>query len=273
MRLVRMLSLDVVAGGLAGAALAARMAAAPMPAAFWWVLAGAIWVVYTLDHRIDARRAGPHAANPRHGFHARHARALGVAMGLVALTSFAGGTLLLPTRVLAAAPAIGALAALHMVGVRRGFPAWFPKELSVALIYSAGVWAGPLLIGTRLDLWTWAGFVLHAVAAFVYLLLYAWYEAVIDAADGSPSLAVRWGRERLGVMLTGLIVGASVVAVAAAVLAPASRRPAAWALAALVAAAWPFVRFDRFFAERRRYRYAELAFLVLFVPLLFARMP
>jgi len=266
-RLVRALSLDIVAGGVAGAAFAAHLTGARLPAAFWQVLPAAIWVVYTLDHLLDARRVGPDAANDRHVLHARHAMPLALAVAVVGGLA-AGRALALPRPLITGGVALAALVALHLGAVRRRFPAWLPREVSVAAIYIAGIWVGPLVLAERADPPVAQALALHGAVALGYLFAYAWFEAAMDHADGSPSVALAWGRPRLTRVIEGLAVAGVAAALAAAMGADAARAPSFLVLAAVP---WLMLRSAERLEPFDRYRHAEWTLLLLLVPVLLAR--
>lgn len=270
-RTTRRLSLDIVVGGVAGATFATHVSGARVPVGLYAVLGGAIWVVYTLDHLVDAHRAGPHAANDRHRFHWRHRTPLSLAAVVAGVATTAAAALALPRTVLLAGPLVGGLVLLHLWAVQARFPAHLPKEVSVAAIYTAGVWVGPLLNAPTPDGWTVLALALHFVVAAACVLLYSWYEVEIDAADDSPSLARSWGEPRLRAVLERVLIAAGGLAMIAALVADPSRRGAFIALAVLPGVLWLVLRWDRHLRYGERYRHAEWAFLLLAIPGLLAQ--
>lgn len=269
-RLIRALSIDIVAGGLAGAAFAAHLTGARLPGAFWEVLPAAIWVVYTLDHLLDARRVGPDASNDRHVLHARHevplALAAGVVGGLILWRAFA-----LPRPVIVAGACVAVFVALYFSAVRRGFGRRVPREVPVAAIYVAGLWLGPLALAVHRDAFVWTALVIHAGIALNYLFGYAWFEAPMDAADRSPSVALAWGRAPLARAIHGLALTGVVASLAAAWLAGPDRMPAFLALAVLSAVPWAMLRAAPRLVRFDRYRHAEWLLLLLALPVLLSR--
>jgi hypothetical protein len=268
-RLIRSLSLDIVAGAVAGAAFAAHVTGARMPAAFWHALPAAIWAVYTLDHVIDGRRVGPDASNDRHAFHARHALPLSLAAALAGgYAALRGYTL--PRPLLAAGVALAALVVFHLGAVRTRFPSWLPREASVAAIYVAGIWIGPLALAADHGPWVWAALALHAAVALGFLLAYGWFEAAMDTADGSASLARDWGRPRLARVIAGVSAVTIPAALAAAWMAGPGPRAAFVTLAAVAAVPWLMLGRVRALERFDRYRSAEWVLLALWVPVLLA---
>lgn len=265
--ILQSLSLDVVAGGVCGAALAATVARASMPPAWWLALAAAIWIVYTADHLVDALSVGPDAANARHRLHVRHTGLLLALVIVVGVAAALVSAVALPPAVIFAGALVGLLVLLHLAGVRRGFPRLLPKELSVAVIYTCGIWCGPLALGMPLDRWRWLVFALHLLAAFLYLLLYALFEMPVDRADESPSIALDRGRAPVRRLLDRLTIAGLALGVAGLLAAPALRAAFA-ALVVVVAVPALVARACAAFAYGGRYRHAEWMFLLLALPAL-----
>lgn len=259
----RGLSLDVVAGGVAGGAFASYMTQARLPLAWWVVLGLAIWVVYTLDHLLDAVRSGPDASNLRHRLHAVHATPLLVAMaGLGAAAAVLAFTAL-PRLVLYAGVAVAGLTLVHLISVQVLPERVFHKEASIAFIYTIGIWSGPLLRASHWTSWTGLALALHGFAAFAYLLLYAWCESHHDRADLSASLARTWGERPVRVLAGAVATAVIVVAVVAAAISP-HRLP--FAVLAFVAVVPLIVLRVPALQHGERWRFAELALLALALP-------
>lgn len=265
--LARALSLDVALGGACGAALAAAATRATLPGVAWIVLPAAIWCVYTADHLLDARRLGPKAATPRHTLHARQARALTVALVVVAAAGAVLAITALPARVLAAGAAIAAAAAAHLAYAQRPRPRVLPKEVSAAAIYTAGVWCAPVLLAPERTPWMAFAMALFFVAALANLLLNALVEARADASAGLPSAALAWGENATA---RAIRAGGTIVAVLAAGAALAARwRFHGVFVALLVLGIVPalLLRFRGRVEPHERYRaWGDLAFLLAALP-------
>ncbi len=143
---LRLLSIDVAFAGLGAGIMAVRLVGSHPRPAFYFVLPLSIWVVYTLDHLLDAERTGPLARNPRHLFHCRHASVLGVVVGTAATLCLLIGWEELSWPSLAYCTAVGVLFILHELLVSKVGPTrspWLIKEFGVAIIFTAGTWVFP----------------------------------------------------------------------------------------------------------------------------------
>jgi hypothetical protein len=205
------LSLDVVVGAGVGTAAVARYLGMALPPSVLLALASATWLIYTVDHLLDAQRLGLSAQTFRHGFHYRYRRPLRVIVAILLIVN--GFNLLhLPAPVLKAGGlatvAVGAY--FGLLSLARGRPSWF-KELTIAFLYTAGVFLGPLSLAT----WPWpplTGLLLleYFLLAWLNLLLFAWYDRAADEYQQHTSLVRQWGADRvrrLSYGLAGLLLG------------------------------------------------------------------
>ncbi len=194
---MRALSLDVVAGSLAGAALAVVVCETKMPLAWWLLLPLIVWIIYSTDHLLDARRIGPSATTFRHRFHYRHFRVLGLVTFLAAVLAahLIFFELTRYPRIFFAGLFLGTLVLAHLglaqVTRWRGYPA----ELLIAALYTIGIWFGPLLqrdqgiTGTAVPA-ILLGFFL---AAFGNLLVFSLFERHIDAREAPNTIVLAGG--------------------------------------------------------------------------------
>ncbi len=270
---VRLLSLDVALAALGGGVMAARVLRASPRPAFYALLPASVWVVYTLDHLVDARRMGPRAATPRHRFHARHAAGLWAAVGLAAVACGVGGLVALSRAGVAFGVGMAGLVGLHEGIVKLAGSRASPllvKELGVGVIFTAGTWGLPALVR-----WTHAGpppwpavllAVQYVLLAGVNLIEFSIFEARQDAAAGQTSFVRGVGRATARRVAAGLL--AAQVPLAVAVLLGRRDVAAEAILMAMTAGLAVVLGFPRSFARRERYRTAGDG--VFLLPLLMA---
>jgi hypothetical protein len=266
LRLLRALSLDVVAGAACGGLLAEYAAGARMRPAWWVALLTAVWSIYTTDHLLDAFRGRVPLPTHRHSFHRRHAAWLLVGLTLAIGVGLAAAFALRPA-VRAFGFGLGAVVVTYLASAQGLVLRSLPKEPVAGAMYAAGIWGGPLLMGTGPLAWAGLAATLHAIAAILNLAALGVFETGVDLGLESRSLALRWGRARVrnGVVATGLACGALSIALACsapspqwsvfAVLAVQAAMPAAL----LLGAAW--------FGRHERYRtWGDCVFLLGAVP-------
>lgn len=138
------LSIDICIGVVGSGALAASLLHAEMRLAWWLLLPAAVWVIYTADHLLDARKIRKDFANARHEFHRRHFIALATLAVLAAVGCFLAAVFFLSDIVVKGGLLLCLLAAFHLAMAFWG-KIRFGKEISVAVIYSLGVWFAPYL--------------------------------------------------------------------------------------------------------------------------------
>ncbi len=192
MRLLRALSLDILAGAACGGLLAEHVTQAHMRPAWWVALLTAVWSVYTGDHLLDARRIAGPLFTERHQFHRRHERSLTVALVAAVLTGLAAAlTLRPPVRLFGVGLSVAVV--VYLASAQRLILPTLPKEPVAGVLYAAGIWGGPLLVGGNPTVWPFVAASLHAAAAVLNLTTVGVFEAEVDRKHGSRSLALRWG--------------------------------------------------------------------------------
>lgn len=265
--LFRALSLDVVLGGLAGGALALYVTGARIPAAWWPVLAAAIWVVYTTDHLLDARRVGAQGAGGRLRLHARHPRRLLVGDLSVAGLCVLGARLYLPHTVFLGGVVLSVVGALHLAASQLGARRWLPKEITVACIYAAGIWLAPGLLAPSRTTWIWLVAALHFLAVLLNMAMYAIFEERLDAAEDGASISRTLSDSALrrGVAaLTALGLAAGGIGLWRG---PSTFAGAWCVLMVLIAAPCVFLTAPSLVVPHQRYRTCgEILFLLLALP-------
>ena len=257
----RLLSVDVAGAALGGGMLAVHaMAARPRPA-FYAVLPAAVWVVYTLDHLIDARRMGPTAATPRHRFHVRHAAALWAVWVPVAIATGVVGLVELSWPGVAFGLGMAALVGLHETIVKLAGSRASPllvKELGVAVIFTAGTWGLPTLLRlVRVGHPPWRSLVLaggYLLLAGVNLVVFSLFEARRDAAAGQTSFVRGIGRPAAARVAAALLAAAVVLVTTIVPRSPPVDRAAAGVLLAMAAGLGLILWRPRWFVRRERYR-------------------
>lgn len=198
--LARVLSLDVALGALGGGCMAAAYLGQQMLWVWYLLLPAAVWVIYTLDHLLDARRLGDKASTVRHRFHVRHFKALAWVAGTLAAACLGMALAFMLVPGIMFGLAMGGMVALHLLLVRwvgSRISPWLVKELGVATVYAVGIWGLPLI---RSGQWqTLAGIlpmVQFLLLALVNLLEFSLFELETDAKDGHSSYVQALGRRR-----------------------------------------------------------------------------
>ena len=187
------LSLDVVSGALAGMLFFARLFRAEIEMEAYLLLGGAVWIIYTLDHLLDAEKIPSGSSADRHGYHLRNKRSLWVAWGLVVIACISGGIWVFGwTMVLYLALGLAVLI-LGVIALLRKFEksaAWL-KELSNALFYVVGISWLPIYFADSVEfnLPSICLAILYFGLAFLNLLMLSSMDAEDDELKGFNSIA------------------------------------------------------------------------------------
>lgn len=195
----RWLSLDVVVGAIFFLFFLKEYYSIDVHLSVYLALASAVWLIYTTDHLIDARKVSK-PSGARHQFHQRYFISILFSAGMV-LTLALVNVYYLPEPVLRN----GALLSSACVGylmVVYFFKKLWVKELLVAAVYAIGIFLAPLTL-------TGGGFAgpdmvlvfQLTLIAFMNLMIFSFYDSVHDAKDGFGSLVLRLGPDRASVLI------------------------------------------------------------------------
>ncbi|MBX7185782.1 MAG: hypothetical protein K1Y01_11620 [Vicinamibacteria bacterium] len=253
MRLLRALSLDVVAGTACGGLLAEHVTQTRMTMAWWVALLTAVWSVYTADHLLDAFRSRQPLVAYRHVFHHRNARVLLSALALtVSVGLVAAFDLRPPVRLFGAVLSVVVLA--YLASAQGMVFSSIPKEPVAGVLYAAGIWGGPLLMATGPRGPAYMAAALHACAAVLNLVMFGLFETDVDRLEGTRSLGLSLGHDRI--RRCTLIGGtaAFLCALALVALTPAEDRIVFVVLAAQVGTPAAMLLGSHWFRRRERYR-------------------
>lgn len=181
------LSLDIVSGSVASAWFASSILHTKMRTAFWFLLPASVWVIYSADHLVDGWKLREKSENERHEFHYKNRIFLSIITLSTAALCLACGILFLREWVSTVALIIGSFVFLHVV-LSYFQLSFFWKECSVAVLYTAGVWFGPILL-TKNDFGeTWIPCCLFFIAALCNSFVNSYMEREIDRKENAESI-------------------------------------------------------------------------------------
>lgn len=205
---LQLLSIDVVLGALFSGMMVARLLAAQMPSYWFWVLPLSVWVIYTTDHLIDARRLKDEAHTPRHLFHYQYFNWIAAFWAISILICVLYVPWIVSKEVLyfgfgMGGLVLGHLALVWLIGDRI---AWFlHKELGVGGIYAAGIWGAPMVLyAGPIPWWIWAAALQFFLLAIINLLVFSMYERETDALDQHTSFVLAIGERSTRILIGGI---------------------------------------------------------------------
>lgn len=217
--MIQLLSLDVVAGAIGSGIMVSVLCGYKITPHFLAILGIAVWLIYTLDHLLDARRLGEAASTPRHQFHHRFFNHVVFAWIILAI---AGGILVLWKMKMSAiwfglvmgGFTIAHLGLVKLVGDRTS--PFLIKEMGVAMVYAGGVWGLPVLdTGKWGEPFIYVSFAQFLLLALINLLLFSYFEYETDEQDKHTSfvraIGKRAARNFIGFLLLILPISELVI--------------------------------------------------------------
>lgn len=189
-RFINIYSIDVALGAVAGCAFFAAIFDVSLLLHAYLSLGLIVWMIYTVDHLVDARNSTGEPSTERHRYHKRHSRLLTLSV-IVAGVVVAFEAFYVRKPVLFAGIGLTVLVMGYLV---LQATLKFAKELAGAMLYTSGILAGPWSILDRPLAQPEMGLiVLFGMTAFINLLLFSWFDLETDRKDNHVSFATIFG--------------------------------------------------------------------------------
>lgn len=214
---MNILSIDVALGTLAGAFLVARVVEIEMSWSWYFSLSVTVWLIYTLDHLMDARKLGANAHTDRHLFHHQYFGLIGTVWFLAAASLAIVVIAFLPIQLIFFGISLGLVVAGYFASlnfIRSKNFLGTGKEMWVGLVYTLGIWGGPFFMDPDVlelqHVFLAAQFMLLALAN---LFLFSLMELNSDVEDDHPSFTVVFGEKITRRLVSGicLLLGLSIL--------------------------------------------------------------
>jgi 4-hydroxybenzoate polyprenyltransferase len=201
---MNILSLDVVAGAVAGALFFGKILQVQISFPVLIALALTVWIIYTLDHLRDAKQISNVASTDRHRFHQENFRAVLSAMMIVFLVDL---VLIwyIPREVLIAGIILASTVLCYLIFQRY---LKFLKEFFVACLYTAGILLPSLAFSeTHLLPVHHLIIVKYLITALMNLLLFSLVDYNQDRDHKQHSFVTWFGptSTSYGIVLLGLV--------------------------------------------------------------------
>ena len=246
-RFVNLLSIDVAVGAAVGAAFFARILGVRLYTQAYVVLILTVWIIYTSDHLLDARRLHQPASTDRHLLHQRYFRILATLVAtavliVVVLVLFIRTQLMIPGLIMAC-----------LCGVYLILNRWlkYGKELMATILYSGGVMLPALALNSQLTPEQWMLAIQFVLIVLINMLLFARMDYRTDLLDRHQSFVTAAGIQTTSRVIGGLFAGFGVLAVLAFSGDYVSERLVLVSMALMLLAIFLF---PRFFILEERYR-------------------
>jgi hypothetical protein len=188
---LRFLSLDVVFGGVVFANAIGHVFHVTLHPSVLCALACAIWLIYTLDHLVDALRGKSKPTIPRHVFHLENKNILFVFFILVAVFGL-GLLVYLPHQVLIYGCILLGIVGLYFLTIWF-FRIFFVKEVFIAVLYACGIFIGSFSALKIISLPFFLFFFQSIIIALINLLIFSIFEEEKDKKDDQRSWVTHFG--------------------------------------------------------------------------------
>ncbi len=197
---IQVLSLDVVGG----ACLMSFMLAQLLETTLFWshyvTLGASVWLIYTIDHLMDAQVIKMPAITMRHRFHQEYYRPLlGIWVVVFMMTSIIT-FLYLPVATIKMGLLGTSLVVVHLVMLRlfkNKLFVLFKKELRIALGYTFGVAIGPISMSENYSGFVWLVLTFIFGLALLNLIQFSLFDRNVDVKQNQKSIATELSALRL----------------------------------------------------------------------------
>ncbi len=202
-RLLNLLSIDVAIGAMCSAVFFAHIFEADITYYSIISLGLSVWIIYTADHLLDAKKMESLATTNRHRFHQQYFQLLLVLMiivgGLNTIIIFYIRKPALITGIV--------LITLVMLYLLIQHSLKFLKEIFVAIVYTAGVLL-PALSNTELIWrdWPWVVIIQFLLVALLNLIMFSWFDYESDLKDNRVSFVTIFGKNASHIFIVFLFI-------------------------------------------------------------------
>ncbi len=202
-KLLNILSIDVALGAVCSGIFFAYILQADITPYSLISLGLSVWIIYTADHLLDAKKINTSATTNRHRFHQQHFKGLSVS---VVLATCINAVLLFFIRRPALITGI-VLVILVILYLLIQHSLKFLKEMFVAVVYTAGVLL-PAMTNTQVFWkdWNWMVIIQFALLAFLNLIIFSWFDYENDVQDKRVSFVTIFGKKTSQIFIYLLFV-------------------------------------------------------------------
>lgn len=202
-RLINALSIDVALGAVCSAAWFAKGLDVQLRPYAFLALGLTVWIIYTADHLLDARKVAKEASTYRHRFHQQYFKILAVCLVIAVVIDF-GFIFFVRVQILYAGLALFSIVVLYLL-VNRWLS--FVKELVIAIVYCSGVLLPALsLKSTGLSAGDYLWIVSFFLTALINLMVFSIYDFPSDKSDGYNSFVRTFGVRLTQQILSGFFL-------------------------------------------------------------------
>jgi len=189
-RYFNLLSLDVAVGAAVSALFLTRVFEVDVRFQGLLCLGLTVWLIYTMDHLVDARKLKSKAATERHRFHQENFKGI-LLMAIAIVLTILPLLFFIYKAVLGWGLGLATLVIIYFIVQRR---LSFLKEFLGAVLYTVGVML-PVVALSELSINSLLSVpvILFFNTALINLVLFSWFDRDKDKLDNHPSLVTSLG--------------------------------------------------------------------------------
>ncbi len=213
-KIVQALSLDIVIGAVVFSLAIGRYYGVEIPLRIIICLSIAIWIIYTVDHLLDAKKIKGQPSSYRHQFHQKYRQPLTIIAFLLSIIGIVN-VVYLPAAFIGVG-LIGIFFSLIYFFLLQKKSFW-AKEFYIAIVYTFGIFLAPILLSQQyIQPVKWLLIPQVFLLVFSNLLIFSWFDFLKDKNDGYPSMIIHWGitnaEKKINLILAiGVIFNMSVI--------------------------------------------------------------
>ena len=211
------LNLNIMLGGGIGALFIATYLGVTLSIFTLLELIVVIWLIYTLDHLLDAKTLFRKPVTFRHKLHWENSTVIWRVWSFLLIVAFSF-LFRLPIMTLVYGGLLVFLVTFYFISIKLSRKRqMYHKEIVAAVAYAAGIYVGPLSIYERDVSWDiWLLFLEYAGLALVNLLIFSLFEKDVDKHEEFQSIVLSIGYHKVMIItkiLAGIILLTSVLCV------------------------------------------------------------
>jgi 4-hydroxybenzoate polyprenyltransferase len=257
-RIIRILSLDILAGVFCGYTFARLILDSECPPLTPAILCLTVWLIYTLDHLLDARALKEKSGKPAYRWHYDNRKILWPILLAAGIATVGLSLVFLSPRILIFGCIMGILVVLYTLvhqGMLGSRMTYLFKESWISIIYTAGIWGVPLLsYGAALDIPVLLTIIIYLLLVLINVLIYSYHDYHTDSQESQQTLATVFGRKSTSHLLRLLILSILIlVMVAFLTLDDQAMGKVYIILLSMTAVLGLIIAFPRFFSKNERY--------------------
>lgn len=210
--IINALSLDIALGAGILSLVLGRYLGLQIPVFVLLTLVISVWIIYTIDHLMDAKAIPHQASSFRHHFHQHFRKEILIALILSLIGLFFILFQLPPITIFYGIPVVLGVSIYFILN--KFFGLTFQKEILIAALYVIGVYIGPYSLSNGEIPKEMSVFLLQlGLMAWANLLIFGIYEQSEDLQDGLKSTVTSWGVQKSGRLVKILLAITFVLAI------------------------------------------------------------